>query len=115
MLRGNATGTIKDVEHVIILMQENRSFDHYFGTLKGVRGFGDRFTIPLANGRMAQWPTHKNDISMGYFKESAIPFQFALANAFTLCRIGSRSTLPRAAWDERLTCSRAFCPLDLRA
>ena len=31
----NATGTIKDVEHVIILMQENRSFDHYFGTLKG--------------------------------------------------------------------------------
>jgi phospholipase C len=22
-------------------MQENRSFDHYFGTLAGVRGFGD--------------------------------------------------------------------------
>ncbi len=40
------TGTIKDVEHVVILMQENRSFDHYFGTLVGVRGFGDRFTIP---------------------------------------------------------------------
>ena len=32
------TGTIKDVEHVVILMQENRSFDHYFGTLAGVRG-----------------------------------------------------------------------------
>ncbi|MGJ7522799.1 phosphocholine-specific phospholipase C [Variovorax sp. LT1P1] len=47
----NATGTIMDVEHVVILMQENRSFDHYFGTLKGVRGFGDRFTIPLPNGR----------------------------------------------------------------
>ncbi|HET9932120.1 MAG TPA: alkaline phosphatase family protein, partial [Polyangiaceae bacterium] len=26
-------GTIEDVEHVVILMQENRSFDHYFGTL----------------------------------------------------------------------------------
>ena len=26
----NRTGTIKDVEHVVILMQENRSFDHYF-------------------------------------------------------------------------------------
>lgn len=38
----NKTGTIQDVEHVIILMQENRSFDHYFGTLKGVRGFADR-------------------------------------------------------------------------
>lgn len=127
----NRTGTIMDVEHVVILMQENRSFDHYFGTLKGVRGFGDRFTIPLPNGRrvwqqqrsngsvltpfhldgtannaqraagtphtwvdsqqawdsgrMAQWPTYKKDISMGYFKEQEIPFQFALANAFTLC------------------------------
>ena len=47
----NKTGTIQDVEHVVILMQENRSFDHYFGTLKGVRGFGDRFAIPMINGR----------------------------------------------------------------
>ncbi len=37
----NRTGTIEDVEHVIVLMQENRSFDHYFGTLRGVRGFAD--------------------------------------------------------------------------
>ena len=36
------TGTIKDVKHIVILMQENRSFDHYFGTMRGVRGFGDR-------------------------------------------------------------------------
>jgi phospholipase C len=34
-------GTLKDIEHVIILIQENRSFDHYFGTLSGVRGFND--------------------------------------------------------------------------
>ncbi|WP_459615068.1 phosphocholine-specific phospholipase C [Bordetella sp. 2513F-2] len=127
----NKTGTIKDVEHVVILMQENRSFDHYFGTLKGVRGFGDRITIPLANGRsvweqerangevlmpyhldgtahnaqrasgtphswddsqqawdngrMNQWARHKTDTSMGYFKEQEIPFQVALANAFTIC------------------------------
>ena len=37
----NRTGTIQDVEHIVFLMQENRSFDHYFGTLRGVRGFGD--------------------------------------------------------------------------
>ena len=30
----NRTGSINDVEHVIFLMQENRSFDHYFGTLR---------------------------------------------------------------------------------
>ena len=28
------------VEHVVILMHENRSFDHYFGMLGGVNGFG---------------------------------------------------------------------------
>ncbi|MFF1871770.1 alkaline phosphatase family protein, partial [Kitasatospora herbaricolor] len=37
-----ATGSIADVKHVVILMQENRSFDHYFGTLNGVRGFNDK-------------------------------------------------------------------------
>ncbi|MCH0570212.1 phospholipase C, phosphocholine-specific [Streptomyces sp. MUM 136J] len=35
------TGSIEDVEHIVVLMQENRSFDHYFGSLRGVRGFGD--------------------------------------------------------------------------
>jgi phospholipase C len=45
------TGTIADVEHVVILMQENRSFDHYFGTLNGVRGFGDPRPITLRNGK----------------------------------------------------------------
>ncbi|AFI68360.1 phosphocholine-specific phospholipase C [Burkholderia pseudomallei] len=127
----NRTGTIRDVEHIVILMQENRSFDNYFGTLRGVRGFGDRFGIPLPNaltvwqqrnatgalvlpyhldgskgnaqrvsgtphswddgqnawdgGRMYQWPRYKNTASMGYFRESELPFQFALANAFTIC------------------------------
>ena len=41
---------ITDVQHVVILMQENRSFDQYFGLLQGVRGFGDRFTLPRYNG-----------------------------------------------------------------
>lgn len=45
------TGTIKDVEHIVIFMQENRSFDHYFGTLRGVRGFGDPRAITLPTGR----------------------------------------------------------------
>ncbi|MFL6679179.1 MAG: phosphocholine-specific phospholipase C [Burkholderiaceae bacterium] len=48
------TGTIRDVRHIVILMQENRSFDHYFGTLKGVRGFGDPRPAALPNGK-AVW------------------------------------------------------------
>ncbi len=43
-------GDIRDIKHVVILMQENRSFDHYFGSLRGVRGFGDRSTITLPGG-----------------------------------------------------------------
>lgn len=39
-----------DAEHVVILMQENRSFDHEFGMLKGVRGYNDPRAITLANG-----------------------------------------------------------------
>lgn len=46
----NRTGTIADVEHIVVLMQENRAFDHYFGTLRGVRGFGDPRAVKLSNG-----------------------------------------------------------------
>ncbi|MGB9037631.1 MAG: phospholipase C, phosphocholine-specific [Acinetobacter calcoaceticus] len=125
------SGTIQDVKHIVILTQENRSFDNYFGTLKGVRGFGDRFTIPMTegrkvweqydakknkilpyhldsrlgnaqrvsgtphswsdgqaawdNGRMSDWVAHKKPQSMGYYKKQEVEYQFALANAFTIC------------------------------
>jgi len=125
------TGTIRDVQHVVILMQENRAFDHYFGTLSGVCGFGDRAAIPLPSGkpvwhqldasqaeilpfhldtmttsamrvpgtphtwpdaqlawdqgRLYRWPTYKQFQAMGYYLEADIPFQRALADAFTLC------------------------------
>jgi phospholipase C len=36
---------LTDIEHVVILIQENRSFDHYFGSYRGVRGFSDRSTV----------------------------------------------------------------------
>ncbi|WP_083449815.1 phosphocholine-specific phospholipase C [Luteipulveratus mongoliensis] len=44
-------GSIKDVEHIVVLMQENRSFDHLFGTLRGVRGFGDPHPAVLPSGK----------------------------------------------------------------
>ena len=42
--------TVFDAEHIVILMQENRSFDHCFGTLQGVRGFNDPRAMTLDNG-----------------------------------------------------------------
>lgn len=126
----NATRSINDVKHIVILMQENRSFDHYFGMMKGVRGFGDRFAIPLqsgerafhqsdgnkiiapyrANGKTSNaalvrgtphdfsdmqatwnqgkygfWPLFKTPFSMVYYTREEIPFQYALAESFTVC------------------------------
>jgi phospholipase C len=125
----NATRSIQDVKHIVILMQENRSFDHYFGAKKGVRGFGDRFPIPLASGqrvfhqsdgekivppyrahgktsdaamingtphdfadtqaawnqgKYGYWPMFKTPYSMAYYTREEIPFQYALAEAFTI-------------------------------
>src|ERR1700733_4099768 len=44
------TGTIKDVKHIVVLMQENRSFDHYLGSLRGVRGFREPRAVALPWG-----------------------------------------------------------------
>ncbi|MER5889812.1 phospholipase C, phosphocholine-specific [Streptomyces sp. NPDC001941] len=46
-----ASGGLRAIKHVVVLMQENRSFDHYFGSLRGVRGFGDRNAIELPSGK----------------------------------------------------------------
>src|SRR5437763_17058674 len=62
------TGTIKDVQHVVILMQENRSFDHYFGTLRGVRGFGDPRPIRLPNGSPVWDQPAKDGSTVGPFR-----------------------------------------------
>ncbi|MGL6128400.1 phosphocholine-specific phospholipase C [Chryseobacterium artocarpi] len=48
-----AESTFYDAEHVVILMQENRSFDHAFGALKGVRGFLDKRTFIKPDGHSA--------------------------------------------------------------
>jgi phospholipase C len=39
---GSACSKLTDIEHVVILVQENRSFDHYFGSYRGVRGFSEQ-------------------------------------------------------------------------
>jgi phospholipase C len=44
-------GSLSQIEHVIVFMQENRSFDTYFGTLRGVRGFSDPTAITLPSGK----------------------------------------------------------------
>jgi len=129
-----------DAEHIVILMQENRSFDHCFGTLQGVRGFNDPRAITLPdnnpvwlqtnekgetytpfrlnikdtkvtwmgdlphsrasqvdannNGRYDQWLVAKQSrnkkfsgmpLTMGYYNRNDLPFNYGMADAFTVC------------------------------
>lgn len=65
--------TYLDAEHIVILMQENRSFDHCFGTLKGVRGFNDPRAIRLPDKNLVWLQT--NEAGETYF-----PFRFDIRN-----------------------------------
>src|SRR5437870_13327724 len=47
---GPKCGRLKDIDHVVILIQENRSFDHYFGAYRGVQGFQDPNALALNDG-----------------------------------------------------------------
>jgi phospholipase C len=65
-------GSLADIEHVVILMQENRSFDHYFGTLRGVRGFGDPRPLKLKNGEPV-WHQAQSDGSAQMVRPYQLP------------------------------------------
>ena len=148
--------TYLDAEHVVILMQENRSFDHCFGTLRGVRGFNDprAITLPDKNlvwlqtnkagetyvpfhfdihnskvtwmgstphsrasqvdadnqGKYDQWLNAKRSgnkkyadipLTMGYYNRQDLPFNYAMADAFTVCDQNFSSAMT-STWPNRL-------------
>src|ERR1700733_15603004 len=142
---------VSEIKHVVVLMQENRSFDHYFGAMPGVRGFGDPavpkklfyqkdpsnpdgYLLPFHadttktnaeqipssshswgplhdswdNGTNAGFVTahiaadgEAGQYTMAYFKREDIPFQWALADAFTVCD-GYHSSMLGPTWPNRL-------------
>jgi phospholipase C len=49
-LAAPAAGTLADIKHVVIFVNENRSFDHYYGTYRGVRGFSDPNVLKQSDG-----------------------------------------------------------------
>ena len=65
--------TYLDAEHIVILMQENRSFDHCYGTLKGVRGYNDPRAIDLPNGNKVWLQTNEKG-------ETYAPFHLDIKN-----------------------------------
>jgi phospholipase C len=64
------------IEHVVFLMQENRSFDHYYGTYPGVRGFDDHPKGKLGNFAQA-WPGGRDS--------TLLPFHFDSVSGIGEC------------------------------
>jgi phospholipase C len=60
------TRTIADLKHVVILMQENRSFDHLYGSLRGVRGFADKQVLRYQNGNTVFEQPDTKRTDLGY-------------------------------------------------
>ena len=64
--QSNTRGGLERIEHVVFFIQENRSFDTYFGTLSGVRGFDDPSAIRLATGRSVFYQPDPVNLPDGY-------------------------------------------------
>jgi phospholipase C len=142
---------LSEIEHIVVLMQENRSFDHYFGAMPGVRGFSDpsvpksrfyqydaqnpdKYLLPFHTDTQStsaqalpsnshswgpqhqSWDSGKMDgfvtahleadgvagqYTMAYFERDDIPFQWALADAFTICD-GYHCSMLGPTWPNRL-------------
>lgn len=90
LINPNPGTTYLDAEHIVFLMQENRSFDHVFGTLKGVRGFNDprAKTLPNQNKVWLQNDTKGNTF---------IPFRLDLKQT----KITWQGGLPHG-WEDQL-------------
>lgn len=63
-----AGSTYLDAEHIVILMQENRSFDHCFGSLQGVRGFNDPRVISLPDKKPVWLQTNEKGETYAPFR-----------------------------------------------
>ena len=79
-------GTIEDVAHIVVLTQENRSFDHYFGALRGVCGFSDRFALPVAASTGSRTVMQQPRASGNRGGESLLPFHLDTLKDFSLMR-----------------------------
>ena len=65
----HAHRSIRDVEHIVFLMQENRSFDHYFGVMRGVRGFGDPHPVTLPSGKPVWYQADGSTVTLPFRPE----------------------------------------------
>jgi phospholipase C len=66
-------GDVTTIQHVVIIMQENRSFDEYFGTYPGADGIPAGVTVPdpATGQQVAPYHTHMDRNQGASHSESA--------------------------------------------
>ena len=93
------------IQHIVLVMQENRSFDHYFGLFPGVDGLPRCAPAKEAPSMTLLDPPHDTDSAraeyhggandqfqllgggktLAYYTGADLPYYWALAHRFTLC------------------------------
>lgn len=89
MPRSSKSNAANPIQHVVIIVKENHTFDNYFGTFPGAEGV----TLPRSpnpppvdpDHRHGAWLTRKSTAVKAQFVEADIPAYFAYARQFTLC------------------------------
>jgi phospholipase C len=95
--------SLSDIEHIVILIQENRSFDHYFGTYPAVRGFSDATALRLRDGRSVfeqPDPGNTSDMPIGRL----LPFHLDTSNPATAAGSGACTEDITHSWGNQHAC-----------
>ncbi|EGG20949.1 non-hemolytic phospholipase C precursor [Cavenderia fasciculata] len=85
----NVVGLTK-VKHIIIFMQENRAFDHYFGTMKGVCGYNDPSPLKTSVGNSIFYQPDPNSPDSKNGQTYTLPFEITGPKAG--CTLGGSNT-----------------------
>jgi phospholipase C len=109
--------TYMDAEHIVLLMQENRSFDHTYGTLQGVRGFNDPRAMKLPDNNLVWLQTNEKGETYAPFhldiKHTKITWMGSLPHSWTN-QVDARNNGRYDKWlDEKKSGDDAYAEMPL--
>jgi phospholipase C len=82
LMQSGLADSLNSIEHIVIFMQENRAYDHYYGNLNGVRGFNDRAQTILPSGLPSLFqPSDQKNPAQDYI----LPFPAWTLNTSSIC------------------------------
>lgn len=92
---------LEQIQHIVVFMQENRALDHYYGMLRGVRGYNDRTATLLPSGR----PNWYQPLSTSNASEYQLPFHVDTLTTNGICMEAPTMNYPTdiGMWDHGMS------------